>query len=58
MNKARIEHEDRHARQGGGNQSDFDMSLVEGHEINLLAHSISSKYRNEARIHLHSFSSI
>jgi hypothetical protein len=56
MNKARIEHADKQQQakkgKGKGKQTEFDMSSVNVPDLNLLAHSISSKYRKEASIPL------
>lgn len=62
MNKARVEHEIEQERSKKGNgkkkQTEFDMSSVKVTDINLLANSISSEYRDHARSPLSPFLSL
>jgi hypothetical protein len=60
MNKARIEHEVQNPRskKGKGKEAAFDMSSVTVPDLNLLAHSISSEHRDNARISLCRFRGI
>ena len=56
MNKARIEHAEQQERskkgKGKAKETVFDMSSVKVPPPSLLAHSVSSMYQDEARIHL------
>jgi hypothetical protein len=56
MNKARIEHAEQQERskkgKGKAKETQFDMSSVIVPPPSLLAHSVSSMYHDQARIHL------